>query len=169
MRTPRDYEDASRTAALWGPDPVHPTQAAYRLIAEAIEADLQDPDAKYTNLPKDSLQPAKKSRHDPSRERAGWVDGCSAALPRRDSAPVLTNRGRGAHAPRSSMGPPPRGYNRGRGGARSIQRGSSCSGYRGHAYRGRGGSYWAKLILYIVQTPIVYFLTREFLMYCIVN
>jgi hypothetical protein len=60
-------EDASRTAVLWGPDP------------EAIEADLQDPDAKYTNPPKDTLQSAKKPRHDPSRERAGWVDGCSAA------------------------------------------------------------------------------------------
>jgi hypothetical protein len=35
-------EEASRTAALWGPDPVHPTQATYRLIAEAIETDLQD-------------------------------------------------------------------------------------------------------------------------------
>ncbi len=39
-------EEASRTAALWGPDPVHPTQAAYRLIAEAIEVDVQDPDAR---------------------------------------------------------------------------------------------------------------------------
>jgi hypothetical protein len=134
-------EDAARTAALWGPDPVHPTQAAYRLIAEAIEADLQDPSAKYTNPPKDSLQPAKKARHDPSMERAGWVDGCSAALPRRDSAPAPINRGRGVHTPRSSMGPPPRGYNRGRGGARSFYRGSSRSGYRGHAYRGRGGSH----------------------------
>jgi hypothetical protein len=134
-------EDAARTAALWGPDPVHPTQAAYRLIAEAIEADLQDPSAKYTNPPKDSLQPAKKARHDPSMERAGWVDGCSAALPRRDSAPALINRGRGVHTPRSSMGPPPRGYNRGRGGTRSFHRGSSRSGYRGHAYRGRGGSH----------------------------
>jgi hypothetical protein len=134
-------EEASRTAALWGPDPVHPTQAAYRLIAEAIEADLQDPDAKYTNPPKDTHQSAKKPRHDPSRERAGWVDGCSAALPRRDSAPIPMNRGRGAHTPHSSMGPPPRGYNRGRGSAKSFQRGFSRSGNRGHPYRGRGGSY----------------------------
>jgi hypothetical protein len=134
-------EEASRTAALWGPDPVHPTQAAYRLIAEAIEADLLDPEARYTNPPKDAQQYAKKARHDPSREHAGWVDGCSAALPRRDSAPVAMNRGRGAPAPRTSMGPPPRSYNRGRGSAKYFQRGYSRSGNRGQPYRGRGGSY----------------------------
>jgi hypothetical protein len=111
------------------------------LIAEAIEADLQDPDARYTNPPKDTQQYAKKARHDPSCERAGWVDGCSAALPRRDSAPAPMNRGRGAHAPRTSMGPPPRGYFRGRGSAKNFQRGHSRSGSRGQPYRGRGGSY----------------------------
>jgi lysophospholipase L1-like esterase len=35
-------EEAVRTAALWGLDPVHPTTAAYRMMAEAIEADLHD-------------------------------------------------------------------------------------------------------------------------------
>jgi lysophospholipase L1-like esterase len=54
-------EEATRTAALWGPDPVHPTSAAYRMIAEAIEADLQDPDARYTNPPKEIQSSAKKA------------------------------------------------------------------------------------------------------------
>jgi hypothetical protein len=134
-------EEASRTAALWGPDPVHPTQAAYRLIAEAIEADLQDPEARYTNPPKDFQQSAKKARHDPSREQAGWVDGCSAALPRRDSAPLPVHRGRGAHAPRGHTSQPARGNFRGRGSFKSYQRGYTRTGSRGHPYRGRGGSY----------------------------
>ncbi len=134
-------EEATRTAALWGPDPVHPTSAAYRMIAEAIEADLQDPEARYTNPPKETQPSSKKARHDPSRERAGWVDGCSAALPRRDSVPVPVQRGRGALASHSTTGLPPRGYYRGRGSARGFQRGYPRSGSRGHPYRGRRGSY----------------------------
>jgi hypothetical protein len=133
-------DDAVRTAALWGPDAVHPTQAAYRLIAEAIELDLQDQDARYTNPPKDFHQSAKRPRYDPSRERAGWVDGCSAALPRRDSAPLPVLRGRGALAPRGHMVVPARGNQRGRGSFKNLQRGHNRPGSRG-TYRGRGGSY----------------------------
>jgi hypothetical protein len=134
-------EEASRTAALWGPVPVHPTSAAYRMIAGAIEADLQDPDARYTNPPKHHQSGAKKARHDPSRERAGWVDGCSAALPRRDSAPGSVQRGRGMHSAHSAPGPPTRGYYRGRGSARGFNRGSHRAGNRGQPYRGHRGSY----------------------------
>jgi hypothetical protein len=133
-------EEATRTAALWGPDPVHPTQAAYRLIADAIEMDLQDPEARYTNPPKDLHQSAKRARYDPSRERAGWVDGCLAALPRRNSAPLPVHRGRGTHAPRGHMAEPARGTPRGRGSFKNFQRGYNRSGSRG-PYRGRGGSY----------------------------
>jgi hypothetical protein len=133
-------DDAVRTAALWGPNPVHPTQAAYRLIAEAIELDLQDQDARYTNPPKDLHQGAKRLRYDPSLERAGWVDGCSAALPRRDSAPLPVHRGGGAHAPRGHVVVPARGNQRGRGSFKNLQRGHNRSGSRG-TYRGRGGSY----------------------------
>jgi hypothetical protein len=121
-------EEASCTAALWGPDPVHPTTAAYRMIAGTIEADLQDPDARYTNPPKQLQSGSKKARHDPSRERAGWVDGCSAALPRRDSAPGSVQRGRGANSAHTATGPPSRGYYRGRGSARGFNRGSHRAG-----------------------------------------
>jgi hypothetical protein len=131
-------EEATRTAALWGPDPVHPTTAAYRMIAGAIEADLLDSDARYTNPPK-NLQPGpKKARHDPSLERAGWVDGCSAALPRRDSAPCPGQRGRGSSG--SAPVHPTRGFFRGRGSARGSTRGSNRPG-RGYVFRGRRGSY----------------------------
>jgi hypothetical protein len=45
-------EEAARTAALWGPDRVHLTTAAYLMMVEAIKADLQDKEARYTNPPK---------------------------------------------------------------------------------------------------------------------
>jgi hypothetical protein len=134
-------EEASRTAALWGPDPVHPTSVAYRMIAEAIEADLQDLDARYTNPPKQIQTSAKKARHNPSQERAGLVDGCSAALPRRDSVTGPGQKGRSIGALPSTPGPPPRRYNHGRGSARGFQRGYPQSGSRGYPLRGWRGSY----------------------------
>jgi hypothetical protein len=133
-------EEATRTAALWGPDPVHPTTAAYRMIAGAIEADLLDSDARYTNPPKGFQPGPKKARHDPSLERAGWVDGCSAALPRRDSVPCTVQRGRSANSSGSAPVHSTRSFYRGRGSARGSTRGSTRPG-RGHVFRGRRGSY----------------------------
>jgi lysophospholipase L1-like esterase len=80
-------EEVAKTAALWGPDPVHPTGAAYRLIADALESDIENPDSRYTN-PGKPAPLSKKPRYDPSLHREGWVSGCSAALPRRDSGPL---------------------------------------------------------------------------------
>ncbi len=77
-RTELSDDEASRTAALWVPDPVHPTAAAYRVMADAIEIDLLNPDAKYTN-PVNIQRDYKKARQDPSMERASWVSGCSRA------------------------------------------------------------------------------------------
>ncbi len=79
-------EEAAKTAAVWGPDPVHPTGAAYRLIADAVESDIENPDSRYTN-PGKAMPLIKKPRYDPSLHRDGWVAGCSAALQRRDSGP----------------------------------------------------------------------------------
>jgi hypothetical protein len=42
-------EEVAKAAVLWGSDPVHPTSEAYRVIAEAIEEDLRDNGARYTN------------------------------------------------------------------------------------------------------------------------
>jgi hypothetical protein len=97
-------DEAARTAALWGPDPVHPSAVAYRVMADAIEADLLNPDSKYTN-PSSSQRVVKKSRPDPSLDRASWVAGCSAALPRRDSIPF-----RGARGPQRWRGYPARAH-----------------------------------------------------------
>ncbi len=134
-------EEAAKTAALWDPDPVHPTGAAYRVIAEALETDAANPDARYTNPGKTAPQ-SKKLRYDPSLHREGWVSGCSAALQRRDSGPPkLSARGFG--------GPPTtRGHQaryRGRSLSSHSSGGSTCGTYRGGGYRkfrgGRRGSF----------------------------
>jgi hypothetical protein len=82
---PSDKEVA-KTAALWGPNPVHPSSAAYRVIVDSLESDIKNTNARYTNPTKPCLEP-KKPRYDLSQDRAGWVSGCSAALPHGDSGP----------------------------------------------------------------------------------
>ncbi len=86
-------EEAAKAAALWGSDPMHPTSAAYRVIAESLEEDLRDVGARYTNLTK-AVHATKKPRYDPSLDRAGWVSGCSAALSRSDTVQQTSTRGR---------------------------------------------------------------------------
>ncbi len=133
-------EEAAKTAALWGPDPVHPTGAAYRLIADALESDIENPDSRYTNPGK--LAPLfKKPRYDPSLHRDGWVSGCSAALPRRDSGTQkLAVRGTGW--PPTNRGHQGRYSGRSFGGRSSG--GSTRGTFRGGGYRkfhgGRRGS-----------------------------
>jgi hypothetical protein len=118
-------EEAAKAAALWGPDPVHPTSAAYRQIADSIEEDLKDEDARYTN-PTRAAQLKKKPRYDPSLDREGWVSGCSAALARRDNSSgavrgrlptnrgwTTSNRGQRPYFRGRSSGGPQRGPNRG--------------------------------------------------------
>ncbi len=80
-------EDARELAAMWGPDPVHPSGTAYQSIVEGIVKDALNPEAKYTNPPRSvsNQSGAKKPRLDLSLERDSWVRGCTAALPRRDS------------------------------------------------------------------------------------
>ncbi len=137
-------DDAERTAALWGPDPVHPTSAAYRVMADAIENDLSSPDSKYTN-PATTQRGEKRMRTDFSMERASWVAGCSAALSRRDSAPASSRNPsqRGRNTPSRASAQPlfsrPGGDTRRGSGFRGKRTGgaqhSGC--YRG----GRGMSF----------------------------
>jgi lysophospholipase L1-like esterase len=122
-------EEAAKTAAVWGPDPVHPTSAAYRLIAEALEADIENPDARYTN-PGKATSLFKKPRYDPSLHRDGWVAGCSAALPRRDSGQI-------SPAQRGSGRTPHFRGRQGRYGGRSLG-GRSSGGFTRGAIRGGG-------------------------------
>jgi lysophospholipase L1-like esterase len=61
-------EEAARTAALWGANPVHPSAAAYRCMAEQLEKDILNSDARYTNPAKQHGQ--KRPRIDLSLGRA---------------------------------------------------------------------------------------------------
>jgi hypothetical protein len=123
-------EEAAKAAALWGADPVHPTSAAYRLIAESLEEDLRDDDARYTN-PTKAVQTKKKPRYDPSLDRDGWVSGCSAALTRRDNDKPTAVRGRSAAG---------RGWTPSHRGQRPYSRGRSSGGPHRGSNRG-GGSF----------------------------
>jgi hypothetical protein len=121
-------EDARELANLWGSDPVHPTGAAYQVIADGLIQDISNSEARFTNPPKTVFknQVAKKPRLDLSLERDAWVSGCTAALPRRDSA---LSPGRGYANPRGNS---VRGH---------WKRGQAKSGFmhpRGGWGRGRG-------------------------------
>jgi hypothetical protein len=52
-------------------------------MAELLEQDINNPEAKYTN-PKKPAANSKRPKLDLSLERADWVTGCSAAATRRD-------------------------------------------------------------------------------------
>jgi hypothetical protein len=87
-------EEAAKTAALWGADPVHPTTAAYRMMADHIEQDLNNGDARYTN-PAKRENFAKRPKTDLSLDRESWVSGCSATAIRRDITPRQNTRSAG--------------------------------------------------------------------------
>ncbi len=118
--------EAKEFAELWGDNPVHPSLAASRKMATDLVNDLLDQDARYTNPTRHGASvPAKRQRTDDSLNRAAWVSGCPAALPRRDSQP-----GRGNQRPRGSN------Y-RGSSGYAWPERGGST--HHGHtSLRGRG-------------------------------
>jgi hypothetical protein len=78
--------DARKIGGMWGPDPVHPSEDVYKEIAAAIDAEVSDGTAKYTNPPRPMAgDNPKRSRLDLSSSRQEWVTGCSATLPRRDT------------------------------------------------------------------------------------
>ncbi len=81
-------DDAAKaTSQMWVSDPVHPSPAAYEALTSAIERDILTDEVKYIN----ALKPhggaaSKRQKTDLSRTRQGWVTGCSAAVPRHDTA-----------------------------------------------------------------------------------
>jgi hypothetical protein len=126
-------EDAQRIGGLWGPDPVHPSQDAYKILATSIEDDLSCSEARYTNPPKEAPGNVKKKpRIDLAETRQEWVAGCSATLPRKDT---ISGGGRLDSSVSSGRG---RGFNRDRGGGRG--RGGGKGDYRSfHWKRNRSG------------------------------
>jgi hypothetical protein len=107
-------EDARLLAELWGGDPVHPANSAYKVIAEGVLKDINSSDSRYTNPPKNKAPKSGSSQQDLSLARDPWVSGCTAALPRRD-APAAT-RGNPAGGRGWSRGARTRGYHPYRGG-----------------------------------------------------
>jgi hypothetical protein len=62
---------------MWGNDPVHPSEDAYKVIAGAIEGDISNSEAINTNTPKgDTEPPRKKPEIDLAASRQDWVSGC---------------------------------------------------------------------------------------------
>jgi hypothetical protein len=91
--------DARRIGGMWGPDPVHPSVDAYKEMAAALDAEVSDGSAKYTNPPRSTAgDNHKRSRLDLSSSRQEWVTGCSATLPRRDT---ISGGGGQGHCPGS--------------------------------------------------------------------
>ncbi len=45
-------EEATKAAAMWGPNLVHPTNSAYHCMADHLERDILNTEAHYTNLAK---------------------------------------------------------------------------------------------------------------------
>jgi hypothetical protein len=77
--------EAKAAADIWGSDLVHPGVAAYEKIANFLEADLANDDARYTNPPASLVMAAsKRPRVDLSKQRDDWVRGCPATLVRND-------------------------------------------------------------------------------------
>jgi hypothetical protein len=87
--------EAKEHADWWGCDPVHPSAAAYRKMAEDISEGLSIVEAHYTNPVLAAMKPDSKwPRVDFSLQRDEWVSSCLAALPKQDSAPSACARGK---------------------------------------------------------------------------
>ncbi len=128
-QTPSD-DEAAKAAALWGNNPVHPTAAAYRCMADCLMTDIQNEEAKYTN-PSKPTGDSKRPKIDLSQGRDNRVTGCSAAAPRRD---IRDSSGSSVPGQRhQNIGTSHRGSARG-----SRSRGSVAS-YRGSRGGSRGG------------------------------
>jgi hypothetical protein len=99
-------DDAAKVISqMLGTDPVHPSPAAYKTLACTIERDVLTDDVKYINAPKaQGGTIAKRLRTDLSRTRQGWVTGCSAAVPRRNTAQPSRGPGGRGSVGHSSVG-----------------------------------------------------------------
>jgi hypothetical protein len=94
--------EARETAKIWGKNPVQPSQAAYKMMAEDIMSDVANPESRYPNPPKESgPSPVKRPKYDQSLQRAEWVSGCSVAPARHDVIAGVVGR---SHRPAGYRG-----------------------------------------------------------------
>ncbi len=93
-----EVTDLDRILALWGPDPVHPTAAAYRVLSEKIADKVEVLLAELSNSAAQASSAHAKRKADP---RDPWVSGSQSITKRseRGAWQGYPGRGRGM-APR---------------------------------------------------------------------
>jgi hypothetical protein len=103
-------DDEGRIIALWGPDPIHPTSAAYRELATKVASKATDLlNAQSCDLPGGNGVKRKPEPRDP------WITGSQSVAKRLDSKKVsYPPRGHGGHRGNRGSRPPHRPLGRGR-------------------------------------------------------
>jgi hypothetical protein len=74
-------EDARKLAATWGSDPVYPSQAAYKVIAELVPQGHWQPGGLIQQPAACSRYHGEVAKGRPQSEHDDWVSGCAAAGP----------------------------------------------------------------------------------------
>jgi hypothetical protein len=83
-------EDEERVIALWGPDPVHPTSSAYRVLAAKIAEKAREILAE--NSAKEAQSATAKRKAEP---RDPWIEQSQAIAKRLDARSSVRGTGRG--------------------------------------------------------------------------
>jgi uncharacterized membrane protein YgcG len=112
---------------LWGDDPVHPTPAAYKVLADKLASMVDDMLAEPASVPASPTSTKKRAA-----PRKPWIVSSEPVAKR--LIPALSSRGG-----TSSAGGSGRGGNSSRGGSRGGYHDRGGRGHRGVA-RGRGGN-----------------------------
>jgi hypothetical protein len=112
--TDSEEADLDRILALWGPDPVHPTTAAYRILSEKIaeKTDALLSESQMGPIPEPNSQKRKAGARD------SWVSGSQAFAKRSDRG-----AGRGVSGHVHARGAASRPHTRGRSWPRRAVRG----------------------------------------------
>jgi hypothetical protein len=93
--------DLDRILALWGPDPVHPTAAAYRILSEKI---VEKTDALLSETQSGPVQEPNTHKRK-ARNRDSWVSGSQVFAKRSDRGVTRGGSGGGSHARGRGMTP----------------------------------------------------------------
>jgi hypothetical protein len=112
--------ELDRILALWGADPVHPTQAAYRILADKIASKVESLIVDNVGDPAAGAVVSGKRKAD---TRDQWVSGSQCVAKRSEGNSGLTRGGPGRG----------RAYHRGRG----VNHPGPRDGGRSHRGRGR--------------------------------
>jgi hypothetical protein len=84
--------DLDRILALWGPDPVHPTAAAYRVLSDKIADKVE---SMLSETPNAAAQESNSHAKRKADHRDSWVSGSQAFAKRSERGAWRGNSGRG--------------------------------------------------------------------------